>query len=145
MWFNTGGRFVSFPLQDFCFITGLRCSGDNKRSKFDAQFCRIKNDLFGHIPNISPSDVTGLLCNSALLSDKDVVSLASLFILASLMFKTLYKRSVEESLMVLVESKEMNTYAWGKELFAFTISSLRASLKNKSLTIECEGKPYIAY
>ncbi|KAL2461006.1 Uncharacterized protein Adt_44426 [Abeliophyllum distichum] len=61
------------------------------------------------------------------------------------MFTTSYKRSVEESLMVFVESEEMNTYAWGQELFGSTISSLRPGLKNKSLTIESDGKPYIAY
>ncbi|KAL2499882.1 Uncharacterized protein Adt_25432 [Abeliophyllum distichum] len=47
--------------------------------------------------------------------------------------------------MVLVESEEMNTYAWGKELFGFTISSLRPGLKNKSQIIEGDDKPYIAY
>ncbi|KAL2532769.1 DUF1985 domain-containing protein [Abeliophyllum distichum] len=145
MWFNIGGSLVSFTTQDFCLITGLRCSGDDKRSKFDAQFCRIKNDLFGHITNISPSDMYDLLCKCSQLSDRDVISLASLFVLTSLMFTTSYKRSVEESLMVLVESKEMNTYAWGNELFGFTISSLRSDLKNKSLIIEGDGKPYIAY
>ncbi|KAL2461940.1 DUF1985 domain-containing protein [Abeliophyllum distichum] len=61
------------------------------------------------------------------------------------MFTTAYKRSVEDLLMVLVDSDEMNAYAWGKELFKLTLSSLKSSLRNKSLIVEGDGRPYIAY
>ncbi|KAL2479856.1 Uncharacterized protein Adt_32822 [Abeliophyllum distichum] len=75
----------------------------------------------------------------------DVVKLGCLLLLTSVMFTTAYKRSVEEWMMVMVDSEEMNTFAWGKKLFKFTLSSLKSCLKNKSLIIEGDSRPYIAY
>ncbi|KAL2512344.1 DUF1985 domain-containing protein [Abeliophyllum distichum] len=61
------------------------------------------------------------------------------------MFTTTYKRSVEDFLMVLADSDEMNSYVWEKELFKITISSLKSGLRNKSMIAEGDGKPYMAY
>ncbi|KAL2541717.1 DUF1985 domain-containing protein [Abeliophyllum distichum] len=82
--------------------------------------------------------------SGSLLSDREVFKCCLLLLLTNLFFTTAYKRSVEDSLMVLVDSDDMNTFAWGKDLFKFTLSSLISGLRNKSLIVEGDGKPYIA-
>ncbi|KAL2532712.1 DUF1985 domain-containing protein [Abeliophyllum distichum] len=83
--------------------------------------------------------------HKAQLSDREVFKCGLLLLLTNLFFTTAYKRSVEDSLMVLVDSDDMNTFAWGKDLFKFTLASLRSGLRNKYLIVEGDGKPYIAY
>ncbi|KAL2532265.1 DUF1985 domain-containing protein [Abeliophyllum distichum] len=53
--------------------------------------------------------------------------------------------TAEDSLMVLVDSDKMNAYAWRKELFKVTLSSLKSGLRNKSSIVEGNGRPYIVY
>ncbi|KAL2512390.1 Uncharacterized protein Adt_17990 [Abeliophyllum distichum] len=145
MWFKIGDNIVSFTMEDFCLITGLGLEDEDKRSIFDSTYCRINNEYLSHLSSISTSDISQFFINSAYLCDEDVVRFGLLYLLTNLMFMTTYKKSVEESLMVLIDSLEFNSYAWGKELFKITLSSLKAGLRNKSLIIEGDGKLYLAY
>ncbi|KAL2470687.1 DUF1985 domain-containing protein [Abeliophyllum distichum] len=52
-------------------------------------------------------------CLITRLSDRDVVKFGILLLLTNLFFTTAYKRLVEDSLMVLVDSEDMNSYAMG--------------------------------
>ncbi|KAL2486326.1 DUF1985 domain-containing protein [Abeliophyllum distichum] len=124
MWFNLSDNLVRFSLEEFCLITGLRCFGEEKRSKYDEIYCRIKHEILGHLPNVLHSDVYDIFLHKPQLSDRDVVKFGIFLLLTNLFFITAYKRSVEESLMVLVDCEDMNSYAWSKELFKFTLSSL---------------------
>ncbi|KAL2505839.1 Uncharacterized protein Adt_21460 [Abeliophyllum distichum] len=145
MWFKIGDSIVSFTMEDFCLITGLGLEGEDKRSVFDSTYCRIKNEYLNHLSSISTSDISQFFINSDYLCDDDVVRFGLLYFLTNLMFTVTYKRLVEESLMVLIDSPEFNSYAWGKELFKITLSSLKVGLRNKYLIIEGDGKPYLAY
>ncbi|KAL2456818.1 Uncharacterized protein Adt_41540 [Abeliophyllum distichum] len=116
MWFNLGGSLVRFNMEDFCLISGVRCFGVEKRSKYDACYCRIKHEFLSELRNISTSEVSDFFLKNYQLSDSDVVKFGCLFLLTNVMFTTSYKRSVEDSLMVLVDSNEMNAYRWRNEL-----------------------------
>ncbi|KAL2512710.1 Uncharacterized protein Adt_18310 [Abeliophyllum distichum] len=145
MWFKFGDSLVRFSMEEFCLITGLGFEGEDSRSKYDARYCRLKHEYFTHLPSILPSDVRQAFVNMSNSSDRDVVNIGILYLITSIMLVTSYKRSVEDSLMVIVDSDECNTYAWGKVLFRTTISSLKSALKNKSLIVEGDGKPYMPY
>ncbi|KAL2490794.1 Uncharacterized protein Adt_26422 [Abeliophyllum distichum] len=73
MWFNLGGSLVKFNMEDFCLISGLRCFGVEKRSKYDACYCRIKHEFLSELRNISTSEVSDFFLKNYQLSDSDVV------------------------------------------------------------------------
>ncbi|KAL2470816.1 DUF1985 domain-containing protein [Abeliophyllum distichum] len=67
--------------------------------------------------NVSGSLMYMTILHKPQLSDRDVVEFGILLLLTNLLFTIAYKRSMEESLMVLVDSEDMNLYAWDKELY----------------------------
>ncbi|KAL2542463.1 DUF1985 domain-containing protein [Abeliophyllum distichum] len=123
----------------------VRCEGEDSRSKYDARYCRLKHEYFTLLTSILSLDVRQAFVNMSNNSDRDVSNNGILYLITSLMLTKSYKRSVEDSLVVIVDSDERNTYAWGKELFRTTISLLKSALKNKSIIVEGDGKPYMPY
>ncbi|KAL2513266.1 DUF1985 domain-containing protein [Abeliophyllum distichum] len=145
MWFNVNGGLVRFSIEEFCLIIGLQCFGEEKRSKYDEMYYMIKHEILRHLPTVLNSYVYDIFLHKSQLSHQDVVKFRILLLLTNLFFTTAYKRSMEESLMVIVYSKDMNSYAWDKELFKFTLSLLKSGLRNKTLIVEGDGRPYITY
>lgn len=79
------------------------------------------------------------------LQAKNVVKIGVLYLITSFLFTTSYKKLVDDSLMALVDSDEMETFAWGEELYRITLSSLKSALRNKSLTVKGGKKASEAY
>lgn len=145
MWFKIGEKCVRFSIHEFCLITGLRCMGNDDLLKYQSRPIRIKDTYFRHLPDITRSKVKEVFVNMKDANDQDVVRIGVLYLITSFLFTTSYKKLVDDSLMALVDSDEMETFAWGKELYRITLSSLKSALRNKSLTVKGGKKASEAY
>ncbi|KAL2517000.1 DUF1985 domain-containing protein [Abeliophyllum distichum] len=65
-------------------------------------------------------------------ADEDVVKIGMLYLITSFLFTTPYKKLVTEAMFSLIESEDIETYAWGKELFKNTFSYLKIAMTKRT-------------
>ncbi|KAL2471289.1 DUF1985 domain-containing protein [Abeliophyllum distichum] len=69
------------------------------------------------------------------VNNQDVVNVGILYLITSFLFTTSYKKFVDDSLIILINSDNMESFVWG-EFCKITISLLKDVLRNKSLIQE---------
>ncbi|KAL2474417.1 DUF1985 domain-containing protein [Abeliophyllum distichum] len=61
-------------------------------------------------------------------ADEDVAKIRMLYLITSFLFTTPYKKQVTDATFSLIESVDIETYMWEKELFKNTFSYLKIAM-----------------
>ncbi|KAL2466405.1 DUF1985 domain-containing protein [Abeliophyllum distichum] len=65
-------------------------------------------------------------------ADEDVVKIGMLYLITSFLFTTPYKKQVTDATFNLIESEDIETYVWQKELFKNTFSYLKITMTKRT-------------
>ncbi|KAL2517660.1 Uncharacterized protein Adt_13907 [Abeliophyllum distichum] len=133
MWFKISGKLIRFSIEEFCVITGLKCIGCDDLSKMKSGRAFLRQKYFSHLKCIYRKDVEDVFMSMPVNSaDEDVVKIGMLYLITSFLFTTPYKKLVTEATFSLIESEDIETYAWGKELFKNTFSYLKIAMTKRT-------------
>ncbi|KAL2512982.1 Uncharacterized protein Adt_18582 [Abeliophyllum distichum] len=133
MWFKISGKLLRFSVEEFCVITGLKCIGYDDLSKMKSGHPVLRQRYFSHVKCIYRQDVEDVFKSMPMNSaDGDVVKIGMLYLITSFLFTTPYKKQVTDATFSLIESEDLETYAWGKELFKNTFSYLKIATTKRT-------------
>lgn len=145
MWFNINDQLVRFSVVDFCLMSGLRCVGNGDFTKYRSRDSYLKGKYFKDYENVSTQDVEEVFKNLPIdTEDKDLVDIGVIYLITTFLFGTSYHKGVEDSIFGLVESDDMNSFPWGKELYSNTLSSLKNAFNQRMKNIFTE-KNFLEY
>ncbi|KAL2467380.1 Ubiquitin-like protease domain-containing protein [Abeliophyllum distichum] len=133
MWFKIGEKHVRFSMEEFCIVTGLKCTGSSDISEHVLAPISLKTRYFSDLRAVYKKDVESVFLNLPnSTNDEDVVKLGILYLLSSYLFTTTYAKQVSDSTMRLVDLDESDSFPWGKELFNTTFTYLKSALNTKA-------------
>ncbi|KAL2533731.1 Uncharacterized protein Adt_07082 [Abeliophyllum distichum] len=133
MWFKISGKLLRFSVDEFCVITGLKCIGCDDLSKMKSGRPVLQQRYSSHLKCIYKQDVEDVFKSMPTNStDGDVVKIGMFYLITSFLFTTPYKKQVTDATFSLIESEDLETYAWGKELFKNTFSYLKIAMTKRT-------------
>ncbi|KAL2533777.1 Uncharacterized protein Adt_07128 [Abeliophyllum distichum] len=133
MWFKISGKLLRFSVEEFCVSTGLKCIGCDDLSKMKSGRPVLQQRYFSHLKCIYRQDMEDVFKSMpANSTDGDVVKIGMLYLITSFLFTTPYKKQVTDATFSLIESEDLETYVWGKELFKNTFNYLKIATTKRT-------------
>ncbi|KAL2492296.1 DUF1985 domain-containing protein [Abeliophyllum distichum] len=72
--------------------------------------------------------------------DKDMVDVGIIYLISLFLFATSYHKCVDDSIFRLVESGEMESFPWEKELYSLTLMSLKGAFSKRIMKLDTSKK-----
>lgn len=129
MWFLVGEKTIRFSMQEFCIVTGLKCSPSRKIDTRNVKGVRLLDEVFHGNMDLKISDLeTAFLEGSG--SDETMVKLAMLYFLESVLLGRDKRCSVHDKQHILLvdDFHQFQNYAWGRICYEMTIRSLKKAM-----------------
>ncbi|KAL2512535.1 DUF1985 domain-containing protein [Abeliophyllum distichum] len=93
----------------------------------------LRQRYFSHLKCIYRKDVKDVFMSMSVTStDEDVVKIGMLYLITSFLFTTPYKKQVTDATFSLIESEDIETYAWEKDFFKNTFSYLKIAMTKRT-------------
>nr|XP_016450153.1 PREDICTED: uncharacterized protein LOC107775005 [Nicotiana tabacum] len=132
--FKIFGHDVSFTLEDFHIMCGLRITAHNIEKPFNQESTILKC-YFGKSKGVSLKDIRKNVVNHAHIceSDDDVVKLMKILIVESILFgKNTESCVIEEYASIVEDEKLCAEYPWGNVAYEKLIYSLKHALDKQN-------------
>ena len=147
MWFNVCGVKLRFGLDEFAVITGLNCVPDFRNTGVYLKENEIVQKYFSSVSKINKQSIQECFFAKRWENDEDCLKIAVLYFLEMFLFSDQKNQIVSKQNLDLVASGSFQTYAWGKDVFDFTLDSLKRRFVDKrKLHPQCfyrlNGFPY---
>ncbi|KAL2493031.1 Ulp1 protease family [Abeliophyllum distichum] len=100
------------------------------KEKYFKKYDSISTECVENVFKELPSDTV----------DKDMVDVGIIYLISSFLFATSYHKCVDDSIFGLVESGEMESFSWGKELYSLTLMSLKGAFSKRIMKLDTSKK-----
>ncbi|KAK3188654.1 hypothetical protein Dsin_028215 [Dipteronia sinensis] len=146
MWFAVGGNTFRFSIQEFCLITGLACGPDPPvlEKKGDGSGSFRSSMLNGEV-RYNNKTLEAIFKAASSDSDEDMVKLALLYFLETILFGKDQKVYISALHVELLENLEtFNKYPWGRKCYETTLNSLQRDLRRMSQEYHTTSKKMVS-
>ncbi|KAK3194119.1 hypothetical protein Dsin_025429 [Dipteronia sinensis] len=145
MWFAVGGKTFRFSIQEFYLITGLACGPDPPvLEKRDGSGSFRSSMLNGEV-RYNNKTLEAIFKAASSDSDEDMVKLALLYFLETILFRKDQKVHISALQVELLENLEtFNKYPWGRKCYETTLNSLQRDLRRMSQEYHTTSKKMVS-
>ncbi|XP_055960157.1 uncharacterized protein LOC126662054 [Mercurialis annua] len=125
MWFGVGEHKVRFSIEEFAVLTGLNCTGEIQKVGFEDSGNSFVDKYFFGKTKVNMQSVIECLLSKRWQSDEDAVRIAFLYVLEIYFLSALDSNLVDGHHLDVIAFEDYNCYPWGKEIFSYTLNSLK--------------------
>lgn len=144
LWIGVGGMILKFGLAEFATVTGLLCVGKVDKMRYSKPENSFVSTYFEGAKFVSKSSVKKTFYSKEWKTDSDAVKIAKLYFLHHFLLTSSTDSQITKGFLDLLNSEGFDQYPWGKEVFKFTLDSLRHNAKttSKDYYYRLNGFPY---
>ncbi|CAA0815608.1 Domain of unknown function (DUF1985 [Striga hermonthica] len=145
LWFNFGGKFLRFGIEEFAVVTGLKCAERSKKMNIPKISDGLHDKYFEGI-DLTRNHIRWQFQKKSWVSDEDAVKLAKLHLLANFLMGSQDALRIERCYVDMIDSAECDDYSWGTDVFEFTLYYLKKSIHTREqmhIFEKAEGAGYL--
>lgn len=130
LWLGLGGIKMKFGLE--ATVTGLLCVGTFDKIRFSKSENSFVSAYYEGNNSVTKSSVKNTFFSKESKTDSDAVKFAKLYFLHHFLLTSSTDCQILKGDLDLLDSDEFDKYPWGKEVFKFTIDSMKHNAKTTS-------------
>ncbi|CAA0823444.1 Domain of unknown function (DUF1985 [Striga hermonthica] len=145
LWFNFGGNFLRFGIEEFYVVTGLKCTRQSKKLNIPKISNGLHDKYFKGV-DLTRNHIRWQFQKKSWASDEDAVKLAKLHLLENFLMGSQDALRIERCYVDMIDSAECDDYSWGTDLFEFTFHYLKKSIHTREqmhIFEKAEGAGYL--
>ncbi|CAA0807330.1 Domain of unknown function (DUF1985 [Striga hermonthica] len=130
IWFDFGGKFLRFGIEEFAVVTGLKCTGNSKKLNIPKIANGLHDKYFAGV-ELTRSHIRWQFLKKMWASDEDAVKFAKLHFLANFLMGSQDALRIDRCFVDMIDSPECEDYSWGTVVFQFTLQYLKKSIQTR--------------
>ncbi|CAA0840029.1 Domain of unknown function (DUF1985 [Striga hermonthica] len=130
IWFDFGGKFLRFGIEEFAVVTGLKCTGLSKKLNIPKIANGLHDKYFAGL-ELTLSHIRWQFMKKLWASDEDAVKFAKLHFLANFLMGSQDALLIDRCFVDMIDSPECDDYSWGTVVFQFTLQYLKKSIQTR--------------
>ncbi|CAA0834917.1 Domain of unknown function (DUF1985 [Striga hermonthica] len=124
IWFDFGGKFLRFGIEEFVVVTGLKCTGLSKKLNIPKIANGLHDKYFAGL-ELTRSHIMWQFMKKLWASDEDAMKFAKLHFLANFLMGSQDALHIDRCFVDMIDSPECDDYSWGTVVFQFTLQYLK--------------------
>ncbi|CAA0840918.1 Domain of unknown function (DUF1985 [Striga hermonthica] len=130
IWFDFGGKFLRFGIEEFAVVTGLKCNELSKKLNIPKIANGLHDKYFAGL-ELTRSHIRWQFLKKLWASDEDAVKFAKLHFLANFLMGSQDALRIDRCFVDMIDSPECDDYSWGTAVFQFTLLYLKKSIQTR--------------
>ncbi|XP_050222623.2 uncharacterized protein LOC126672710 [Mercurialis annua] len=126
LWIGVNNLRIRFSIEEFAVLTGLNCVGEIQKIVDVDKTNSLVEKYFVGVSKLNRQSVTECFLSKRWESDEDAVKIAFLYVLEIYFLSAVDVTLVERHHLDIIDSRDYNSYPWGKEVFAVTLRSFKS-------------------